>query len=140
MQFRKDNSASRSVAIDMTPMIDIVFQLLIFFLVTAQMAERTRADLDLPQESGEEAMENALAGLTINIEADGSIVVDEKRIDLVALDQLIEDAMAQAGGPDALKPLVRADRNCDAGRLNEILSCLGAKGLGAVRLATERSR
>ena len=54
MQFRNSRNTIRTVAIDMTPMIDIVFQLLIFFLVTAQMAQQTRATLDLPKEKGEE--------------------------------------------------------------------------------------
>lgn len=40
MQFRNNSNSTRAVVIDMTPMIDIVFQLLIFFLVTAQMAEQ----------------------------------------------------------------------------------------------------
>ena len=43
----------RQLPVDMTPMIDIVFQLLIFFLVTAQLSQHSRADLELPQEAGE---------------------------------------------------------------------------------------
>ena len=46
----------------------------------------------------------------------------------------------RAGSPDALKPLVRADRGADAARLNEVLTRLAARGLPAVRLATERGR
>jgi len=138
MQFRKNSSAPRSVAIDMTPMIDIVFQLLIFFLVTAQMAEQTRAQLNLPKEQGEQSKDTEQAGLTVNILADGSIVVDGATISLEELDQAVDGAIARAGGADMLKPLVRADRACDAARLNEVFARLAARGLPAIRLATEK--
>ena len=55
MQFKNSRNSNRAVVIDMTPMIDIVFQLLIFFLVTAQMAEQSRATLELPKEKGEDS-------------------------------------------------------------------------------------
>ncbi len=140
MHFRSNSNSTRTVAIDMTPMIDIVFQLLIFFLVTAQMAEQTRAKLDLPREQGEQSRESELAGLTVNVLADGSLVVNDKAVTLGDLDALVDEAVARVGSPEALKPLVRADRGADAGKLNEVLSRLGSRGLSAVRLATERSR
>jgi len=140
VQFRNPRSSPRTVAIDMTPMIDIVFQLLIFFLVTAQMAEQTRAKLDLPVERGEDVTEREQAGLTVNVLADGSVVVNDAVVSLEALDALVDAAIDAAGGADRLKPLVRADRGCDAARLNEVLNRLSARGLSAVRLATERGR
>lgn len=140
MQFRNNRTSSRTVAIDMTPMIDIVFQLLIFFLVTAQMAEQTRAKLNLPEERGEDSVEREQAGLTVNVLADGRIVVNDAEVSLDALDALVDEAIKAAGGADRLKPLVRADRDCDAARLNEVFQRLGSRGLSAIRLATERGR
>jgi len=140
VQFRNSRNTIRTVAIDMTPMIDIVFQLLIFFLVTAQMAQQTRATLDLPKEKGEETKETEQAGLTINVLADGSVVVNDEVLSYEALDRLVDEAIARAGGVNELKPLVRADRNCDAAKLNEVFNRLSARGLTAIRLATERSR
>ncbi|MEY3141810.1 MAG: hypothetical protein RLY21_303 [Planctomycetota bacterium] len=140
MQFRNSRTSPRSVAIDMTPMIDIVFQLLIFFLVTAQMAEQTRAKMNLPQERGEDTTEREQAGLTVNVLADGRIVVNDAEVSLEALDALVDEAIQIAGGADRLKPLVRADRDCDAARLNEVFQRLGSRGLSAIRLATERGR
>ena len=54
MNFRSRDKQERLLPVDMTPMIDIVFQLLIFFLTTAQLAQFSRAAMDLPQEAGEE--------------------------------------------------------------------------------------
>ena len=140
MQFRNNSNSARAVVIDMTPMIDIVFQLLIFFLVTAQMAQQTRAQLDLPKEQGEEEKQKEIAGLTVNVLADGSIVVNDQTVSLEALDRMIDEAIAVAGGPDKLKPLIRADRKADSTGLNEVFNRLSGRGLSAIRLATERSR
>lgn len=140
MQFKNARSSNRSVVVDMTPMIDIVFQLLIFFLVTAQMAQQTRAQLDLPKEKGEEEKQQDIAGLTVNVLADGSIVVNDQTVSLEALDRMIDEAIGVAGGPDKLKPLIRADRKADSTRLNEVFNRLSGRGLSAIRLATERSR
>ena len=138
MQFRKDNSSPRSVAVDMTPMIDIVFQLLIFFLVTAQMAAQTRAQLDLPVEKGEEEKSGEAAGLTVNVLADGSIVVNDETLSLEALDRAIDEAIARAGSPEEVRPLLRVDRSCDATKLNAAFARLSGRGVVAIRLATER--
>lgn len=124
----------------MTPMIDIVFQLLIFFLVTAQMAEQSRANLNLPKEQGEETTEREQAGLTINVLADGSVIVNDQTVSLEALDRMVDEAVRIAGGPDRLKPLIRADRSADSARLNEVFNRLSGRGLSAIRLATERNR
>ena len=140
MQFTPSRSKKRPLGVDMTPMIDIVFQLLIFFLVTAQMAPQTRAQLDLPKEQGEAEKEQELAGLTINVLADGKVVVNEETVSLEALDRMVDEAIRVAGGPDRLKPLIRADRNADSARLNEVFNRLSGRGLSAIRLATERSR
>ena len=140
MQFTPSRSKKLPLGVDMTPMIDIVFQLLIFFLVTAQMAEQTRAKLDLPKEPGETTPDREFAGLTINVLADGSLVVNDAEVSLDDLDAIVDEAIRVAGGADRLKPLVRADRACDAARLNDVFRRLGGRGLAAVRLATERGR
>ena len=51
MRFDARRRKSRLLPVDMTPMIDIVFQLLIFFLTTAQLAQFSRAEMDLPEEA-----------------------------------------------------------------------------------------
>jgi len=140
VQFTPSRIRKRPFGVDMTPMIDIVFQLLIFFLVTAQMAEQSRAKLDLPKEQGEQSVDREFAGLTINVLADGTIVVNEAVLAPGDLDALVEEAIRAAGGADRLKPLVRADQACDAAVLNEVFRRLGSQGLSAVRLATERGR
>ena len=137
MRFTRPGSAARTLAIDMTPMIDIVFQLLIFFLVTSHMVEIARTDVDLPRERGEDDRSEALSGLVVNVLASGALVVgDEPR----SLDEIAELArrLGASSGDDAAsrRPLVRADRNAPAATLNALIAALERAGARSIRLAT----
>lgn len=131
------------LGVDLTPMIDIVFQLLIFFLTTAQMAEMSRAEMELPQEPGEEARSEEAAGLIVNLPPDGGILVGQQAVTLDELEALARDALERwqssrlEGAVDAQpQPLVRADRNEGTKLLNEVLRRLQRAGFASVRVGT----
>ena len=127
----------RQLPLDMTPMIDIVFQLLIFFLVTAQLSQYSRADLDLPEEAGEKTDEASEAGLIINVLADGSIELAAEEVTIEELRILAIDLVNDSEGRgDIVRPLIRADRNAPTASLNQVLSTLQKSGIPAVRIAT----
>ncbi|MDP6602089.1 MAG: biopolymer transporter ExbD [Phycisphaerales bacterium] len=127
--------------VEMTPMIDIVFLLIIFFMVAAQFAQQARLDLDLPRERGEQMESKEESGLVINIGRDGSIVLetDQPAVTLDVLEQRIAQAVA-SGQPDWQGLMIRADRNADASTLNEVIELLHDQGLSATRIATEVPR
>jgi biopolymer transport protein ExbD len=125
----------------MTPMIDIVFLLLIFFLTTAQLARNSRADIDLPEERGEQREQIERAGLIVNILADGSIVEGDRTISLQELEVFaLSQVVAHETSGQPIRPLVRADRNAPAERLNQVFETLRRAGMRSVRLATNPKR
>ena len=128
MRFASRNKPDRLLPVDMTPMIDIVFQLLIFFLTTAQLAQFSRAEMDLPQE----------AGIIVNLLADGTIQIAGERLDDATFAVMAEELVLDHPGEELarLRPLVRADRNAAAARLNRVLEILQSAGVPAVRIAT----
>ncbi len=138
MQFsRKQNQDSASL-VEMTPMIDIVFLLIIFFMVAAQFAQQARLELNLPEEQGESQQDAQNTGLVINIREDGEIVLetDAPPITIAVLDERIKAAIANEGAPwESL--LIRADENAASASLNEVLRLLNKHGLSATRIATE---
>ena len=142
MKLASRNTRSHGLLLDMTPMIDIVFLLLIFFLTTAQLARESRAELDLPEERGEQRADVERAGLIINVLADGSIMQGENVISIRELEAIaISQAVSirdEKGRP--VRPLVRADRNAPAERLNEVFTALRRAGTGSARLATSPPR
>ena len=142
MKFSRSGSRPKSMLLDMTPMIDIVFLLLIFFLTTAQLARESRAELDLPEERGEQRDDVERAGLIISVLATGELMQGDR---IITVSELEELAIAQVvGGRDEngrlIRPLVRADRNAPAERLNEVFNALRRAGTGSARLATSAPR
>ncbi|MDY7107749.1 MAG: biopolymer transporter ExbD [Planctomycetota bacterium] len=139
MRLGKRGQGERVRAIEITPMIDVVFLLIIFFMTTARFALETRADLELPREKGEQQETAEEAGIIINIDADGAIIVDGRRVSLDGLERIVTAEVARLPGRNAerLKLLIRADRGGNTRRLNEIVARLRATGVGAARLATQ---
>ncbi|MDA0803600.1 MAG: biopolymer transporter ExbD [Planctomycetota bacterium] len=122
-----------SPAPDMTPMVDVVFLLLIFFLTTTQMAQSARSAVDLPEEEGEEGDLVARSALVVNIDASGSYIVMDDARSPSELNSLAREAAYL--NPGAI-PIIRADRRAPASRLNFVVETLRDAGFTAVRLAT----
>lgn len=138
MRFKSKKSQDTGLIVEMTPMIDIVFLLIIFFMVAAQFAQQARLEMKLPQERGESAKDSQNTGLVINIRNDGAIIldVDSPPITIDALDERIQMAVTSDSAPwESL--LIRADQNASTTTLNEVLRLLNKHGLSATRIATE---
>lgn len=139
MRFGGNKSDRRMLFMELTPMIDVVFLLIIFFMTTAQFARMTRAEVDLPQERGEQDEAAQEAGLIINIDRDGSIIVNERTVAIDELEQMVREAANAEPDqdPGQMRLMIRADRNADTAVLNEVLSRLQRAGVGLTRIATE---
>lgn len=82
----RDEDGSDELVMNLAPMIDVVFLLLIFFMVATTFVEKEKEmALDLPQaESGDEE-ESTPEEIVINIMRDGRIIVAGKEVDRAAL-------------------------------------------------------
>jgi biopolymer transport protein ExbD len=118
-------------------MIDVVFLLIIFFMTTARFAEETRAELDLPQERGEQIDVAEEAGIVVNVTADGTIMLGQDPVSIDELIGVVEAEVERLGNAQALKLMIRADRAADSAHLNRLVTRLQRVGVGAARLATE---
>ncbi|MDP7009426.1 MAG: biopolymer transporter ExbD [Phycisphaerales bacterium] len=138
MKLNKRSSEETAGLIELTPMIDIVFLLIIFFMVAAQFAQQSRLDLNLPKELGDGTEEQQQRGLVINIREDDAIILDtnEPPVSLTKLEETITQAIA-TGSPPWQSLLIRADRNASTTALNGVLKILNKHGLSATRIATE---
>ena len=101
------------VGMDMTPMIDVVFQLIIFFMTVSQQSHLVATELELPRMAG--AIDQAPATLTINITHDGRIIVSGEPIGLARLDESIHREIAdreEAGRDHHGPPRRSPERQC----------------------------
>ena len=138
MPFRSKTSRIIIPVVEMTPMIDIIFLLIIFFMVAAKFAQQATIDLNLPNEKGEVAPADTPSALIINLTANGEIVLDspDNIISIDALDSRIQSFVdAESATWDLIT--LRADEHAESSSLNEILRILNKHGLRATRIATE---
>lgn len=138
MAFRNSNSRVIIPIVEMTPMIDIVFLLIIFFMVAAQFAQQAHVNLELPEETGEKNKDKAQSTLVINILEDGSVIMDNSD-GVVALSEvdLVIGETIQSKDVDWKNITIRADENANASSLNKVLVILSKHGLSATNIATE---
>lgn len=101
-----DDDSDAGEVINLTPMIDVVFLLLIFFLAATTFArEEVELDLRLPQAKSGKAGSGEQQ-LVVNVFADGKLTVDGREVTLAALQQKLQAAV-QRNAEQAV--LVRGD-------------------------------
>ena len=104
----RSNGNQVGVSIDLTPIIDMVFLLLIFFLVATTFHQTEREmQVALPAATSAGPISATLREIIVNVDAEGRIIVNGRPIDAQELRSLIERAVA--GNPQQ-KVTVRGDR------------------------------
>jgi biopolymer transport protein ExbD len=116
-----------SVAIELTPIIDMVFLLLIFFLVATTFHQTEREmQIALPASVSAGPISTALREIIINVDAEGQIIVNGAVMELEALRGLIGDAVA--ANPEQ-KVTVRGDRSTAYANVVRVLDVCKASGV-----------
>jgi biopolymer transport protein ExbD len=119
---------------DLTPMIDVILLLIIFFTLTAQFAKTQQSPMDLPKEKGEKDKSAAPSSIVIDLAKDGSLSVLGSPADLPDLVLMVKGEVARLGS--GLDLVIRADRACPASHLNRLAEALAAAGVRDWKLAT----
>ncbi len=115
--------------VNMTPMIDVVLLVIIFFLYTARFAEVSRTSVDLPDEPGVEDTTSDPDALMIDVRADGVFLVSGRARSLERVIEIVEEQADRVGGPENLRVLLRADQGTAAGPVNELARRLTNMGV-----------
>jgi biopolymer transport protein ExbD len=124
------------ITVDLTPMIDVVLQLIIFFMLTSSFGDLRRTEIDLPREPGEQAGARREPALIIDITGDGRTLVDSREVSITELERLARSGLAGAGDAEPFDVLIRPDRNAPAAHLDRVLNRLAATGVDRWKLGT----
>ena len=134
MRNRHSRRESGSVAeINMTPLIDMVFILLIFFIVTTSFVNETGVDVNRP--SAETAVNKELANIMVAITSSGQINIDGRVVDRRAVRANIERLHAE--NPEG-SVIIIADKDAKTGLLIEVMDQARLAGIANVSIAAER--
>lgn len=138
MPFKSAQNRVIIPVVEMTPMIDIVFLLIIFFMVAAQFAQQARVDIALPKEMGEHATIESGSLIVINVLDNDDIILDAT-IGVISLNDLDLQLKNLKENNDLVweNVKIRADEASSSKTLNDIISLLSKHGLKATIIATE---
>ncbi len=110
-------------SINLTPLIDIVFLLIIFFMVGTKFSELNEIErnipLQVPAVSDAQALTSAPRKRVINVLADGQILLDEKNL---SIEELRSQLMTARDQYRQLGVVVRGDGNARHQRIAEVLA------------------
>lgn len=130
---RKRNSTAE---IDMTPMIDIVFLLIIFFMTVSQVSESNKERLELPQQQGSEDSEPST--ITINVNQDGEAVISGQTVTIAKVITMVSQELAKVGDdPSRVAIVIRADQRGASGGVNEVVKALSRMQITKIRIAVQ---
>lgn len=119
--------------INMAPLIDMIFILLIFFLVTASFVRQSGVEIQRPEAVTAQMTENA--GLMIGMTSDGRIFADRNEVDLRSIRGIVEIFLIENPGGGVL---IEADRQSSTGRLVEILDQCRLAGAEKIAVSARR--
>ncbi len=123
--------------IDMSPLMDCVFILLIFFIVTTTFVEETGVEVDKPQAASASDLEKT--SILIALTSSGEIVYGGRTIGLNGVRPLVKRIVESEPGND-VPVIIQADESAQTGMLVRIVGEAQLGGARKVSLATERER
>ena len=135
MKFRR--RAQRDNSINLTPLIDVVFLLLIFFMVTTTFTRETRMLISLP-EAEADAMASEQTTVELMISKDGSYAVNGKSFinrDIKTIMAALKDASA---GDSAMPLVITADAESTHQAVITAMDAAGRLGFETLNIATQQ--
>jgi biopolymer transport protein ExbD len=132
---RRKHRASDEAEINITPMLDIVFIMLIFFIVTTSFVKEKGLEVSRPSSSPPKEIKKSKGPIVVKIDANSNITMKGRMLERKAVEANLEREKAEK--PDS--PLIIAahpDAETDA--LVTILDAAEAVGVGSVSVATTK--
>ncbi|MGR9072027.1 MAG: ExbD/TolR family protein [Gammaproteobacteria bacterium] len=124
------------VEITLTPMIDVVFLLLIFFMVTTTFNRETELKIKLPEANGAEAVEQKR--LVLAIDADGNYYVNNRQLVNQKLSTLRKALLEAAGKSRDLPFVISADAKTPHQAVISALDVAGSAGFVKITFAAKQ--
>jgi biopolymer transport protein ExbD len=121
--------------IDLTPMLDVVFIMLIFFIVTATFTKESGIDINRPQAQTAEKKERA--GIMVAINDRDQIFIQRRQVDVRAVRANIERLIAESPKSGVV---IQADKLSRTGILVEVMDQIRMAGVENVSVAAKKPK
>lgn len=134
MARRRSSASSSSAEVDLTPMLDVVFIMLIFFIVTASFVKEVGLDLNRPPGGQSAKTVTTSENIFIQLTGDGRIYVDQRQTDFGSIRANIERLHAERPKGSVV---IAADGGAMNGLLVEVMDQARLAGVSNISLASE---
>jgi len=134
MQFRKKSVIHEKIiiALNMTPLIDCVLQLLIFFMLSSSFVLQTGIQVDLPKARAPRLQEDQ--GIVITITRKNEIFLNDEKITSERLPISLLEKITKAKDKTVL---IKPDKRVETGKLVEVMGIAKSVGVESLGIVTE---
>jgi biopolymer transport protein ExbD len=133
------NRVKEEPAVDLTSLIDVVFLLLLFFMVSTTFDQQTVLQVDLPEASAVDAPIDRPETLELVIDANGLMFLNDRRL-VDSKERTIKAAFNEAIGDDRDLPLIlRADRETPHHFVVTVMDVAAQLGFSNLSIATQKT-
>lgn len=132
----QDNQPSR---LNLTSLIDVVFLLLIFFMVSTTFEKQARLKIELPEASQTDTR-GETQNITITINAKGVFYLNKRELSVQSSEHLRQQLKELTGDGQTAQVLIKADANAPHKFVVTALDVVGQLGIEGVSIATTEAR
>ncbi|MAA72176.1 MAG: biopolymer transporter ExbD [Bermanella sp.] len=132
MRKRHASLDSEESTIDMTPMLDIVFIMLIFFIVTTSFVKESGVTVSRP--SAQTAAEDKKGNIMVAIKPNGEIWIDKRAVDVRSVRANVEKLKAES--PES-GVVIQADTDARTGILVQVMDQIRLAGVANISIAAD---
>lgn len=122
------------VGADLTPMIDVVFQLILFFLVSTTFAVLPAISVNLPE--SETSLSTEVTGMTLTVSDKGRMFLNGDEVTFSSLDKKLASYDTEGKKKEEYPVALEADDKVTNGTIVKIFDVLRKNGFVAVNLRT----
>ena len=133
MSARRHRPAQDDTELDMTPMLDVVFIMLIFFIVTTSFVKESGVTVSIPQAGSASEQENT--NIFIAITAESEVWIDRRPVDPRAVRVIV--ARLHADNPEG-SVIIQADEEAATGRLVDVMDQVRLAGVEGIAIAADK--
>ncbi len=120
--------------IDLTPMLDVVFIMLIFFIVVASFVKEAGVEINRPDDN-QQTDPNDSVSVLVEIAADNQIWMENRRVDIRAVRANIQRMLAE--DPEA-PVTIKVEKGAKAGVVVDVADAAREAGVGSVSWASDK--
>ena len=133
MRLGRRDTKTEEAQIDLTSMLDIVFIMLIFFIVTSSFVRESGVEVNRPQASNVTSQKDA--GIFVGINASNDIYIDKRIVDVERVQATLERLLLEQ--PDA-SLVIQADEHAYNGTVVKVMDAAKGAGVKQIALAAEK--